>query len=34
MEPDLADTEKFSAEAPRELEHWRKVIALSGAKAD
>jgi tripartite-type tricarboxylate transporter receptor subunit TctC len=34
MEADLADTDKFSAEAPLELEHWRKVIALSGAKAD
>ena len=34
LEVDLADTDRFSAEAPRELEHWRKVIALSGAKAD
>lgn len=34
MEADLADTDRFSAEAPREQEHWRKVIALSGAKAD
>ena len=34
MEPDFADTDKFSAEAAPDLEHWRKVIALSGAKAD
>ncbi len=34
MEADLAGTEKFSAEAPLDLEHWRKVIALSGAQAD
>ena len=34
MEADLAGTDKFSAEAPLDLEHWRKVIALSGAQAD
>ena len=34
MEPDLAETDKFSAEAAPDMEHWRKVIALSGAKAD
>ena len=34
MEPDLADSERFSTEAPLDLEHWRKVIALSGAKPD
>ncbi len=34
MEADLADTDQFSAEAPVDLEHWRKVIALSGAKPD
>ena len=34
MEPELAETTKFSAEAAPDLEHWRRVIALSGAKAD
>lgn len=34
MEADLAGTDKFSAEAPLDLEHWRRVIALSGAQAD
>ena len=34
MEADLAETDQFSAEAPVVLEHWRKVIALSGAKPD
>ncbi len=28
MEAVLADTDKFSAEAPVELEHWKKMIAL------
>ena len=34
MEPDLADSDRVSADAPLALEHWRKVIALSGAKPD
>ena len=34
MEADLAGTEKFSAEAAPDLEHWRRVIALSGAQPD
>lgn len=34
MEADLAGTDKFSAEAPLDLEHWRRVIALSGAQPD
>jgi hypothetical protein len=34
MEADLADSDRFGAEAPQEQERWRKVIALTGAKAD
>ena len=34
VEVEIAETEKFTAEGPGELEYWRKVIGLSGAKAD
>ena len=34
IEVDFADSDTFTKEAPAELERWRKVIAISGAKAE